>query len=56
MLTTIETCRQQDHNVFAFVTAAVAAHFARKPAPSAPQGVNGYAAGDIESWQRVLNA
>lgn len=34
MLTTIETCRQQDHNVLAFVTAAVAAHFARQPAPS----------------------
>lgn len=34
MLTTIETCRQQDLNVFAFVTAAVAAHFASQPAPS----------------------
>lgn len=34
MLTTIETCRQQDRNVFAFVTAAIEAHFAGQPAPS----------------------
>jgi transposase len=34
MLTTIETCRQQDRNVFAFVTDAVRANFAHQPAPS----------------------
>lgn len=34
MLTTIETCRQQDRNVFAFVTEAVRAHFAGSAAPS----------------------
>src|SRR5271169_3061596 len=34
MLTTIETCRQQDRNVFAFVTEAVRAHFARQAPPS----------------------
>jgi transposase len=33
MLSVIETCRQQKRNVFAFVTAAVEAHFARRPAP-----------------------
>jgi transposase len=34
MLTTIETCRQQNRNVFEFVTQAVATHFAGKKAPS----------------------
>jgi transposase len=34
MLTVIETCRQQRRNVFAFVTAAVEADLAGKPAPS----------------------
>jgi transposase len=34
MLTVIETCRQQSRNVFAYVTAAVQAHFADQPAPS----------------------
>jgi transposase len=34
MLTTIETCRQQDRSVFDFVTQAVADHFAGQPAPS----------------------
>jgi transposase len=34
MLTVIETCRQQDQDVFAFVTHAVAAHFAGQFAPS----------------------
>ncbi len=34
MLTVIETCRQQHRNTFAFVTAAVEAHLAHKPAPS----------------------
>jgi transposase len=34
LLTTIETCRQQDRNVFAFLTQAVAAHFHSQPAPS----------------------
>jgi transposase len=33
MLTVIETCRQQHHNVFAFVTAAVDAHLAGQPTP-----------------------
>jgi transposase len=33
LLSVIETCRQQKRNVFAFVTAAVEAHFARRPAP-----------------------
>jgi transposase len=31
MLTVIETCRQQSRNVFAYVTAAVQAHFAHEP-------------------------
>ena len=34
MLTTIETCRQQNRSVFEFVTQAVAAHLADQPAPS----------------------
>jgi transposase len=34
MLTVIETCRQQSRNVFAYVTAAVEAHFANQPPPS----------------------
>jgi hypothetical protein len=34
MLTVIETCRQQNRNVFAFLTAATEAHFARRPTPS----------------------
>src|SRR5262249_21718518 len=31
MLTVIETCRQQSRDVFAYVTAAVPAHFADQP-------------------------
>jgi transposase len=38
-LTTIETCRQHSWNVFAFVTAAVHAHFANQPCPSLLAGV-----------------
>ncbi len=34
MLTVIETCRQQNRNVFDFVTQAVAANLAAQPAPS----------------------
>jgi transposase len=34
MLTTIETCRLQKRNVFIYLTAAVEAHLAQKPAPS----------------------
>jgi transposase len=34
MLTVVETCRQQSRNAFAFITAAVQAHFAHQPAPS----------------------
>jgi transposase len=34
MLTVIETCRQHKRNVFAFLAAATAAHFAGQPAPS----------------------
>jgi transposase len=39
MLSVIETCRQQKRNVFAFVTEAVTAHFARQPAPLLLAGV-----------------
>ncbi len=39
MLTVIETCRQQSRNVFAYVTAAVQAHFADQPTPSLLPGV-----------------
>jgi transposase len=39
MLTVIETCRQQSRNVFAYVTAAVEAHFADQPPPSLRPGV-----------------
>jgi transposase len=39
MLSVIETCRQQKRNVFRFVTAAVEAHFARRPAPLLLAGV-----------------
>jgi transposase len=39
MLTVIETCRQQRHNVFSFLTAAVEAHLAHQPAPSLLAGV-----------------
>jgi hypothetical protein len=34
MLTAIESCRQQQRNVFAYVTAAVQAHFAHQPTTS----------------------
>lgn len=34
ILTVTETCRQQSRNVFAYVTAAVQAHFAHRPTPS----------------------
>ncbi len=34
MLTTIETCRQQQRSVFQFVTESVAAYFADQPTPS----------------------
>ena len=34
MLTTIETCRLQKRNVFEYLTAAVEAHLAKRPAPS----------------------
>lgn len=34
MLTAIETCRLQKRSIFAYVTAAVEAHIARRPAPS----------------------
>lgn len=34
LLTTIETCRQQDRNVFEFVTQTVEAHFHRQAPPS----------------------
>jgi len=39
MLSVIETCRQQKRDVFRFVTAAVEAHFARRPAPLLLTGV-----------------
>jgi transposase len=39
MLTVIETCRQQSRDVFAYVTAAVQAHFADQPTPSLRPGV-----------------
>ena len=39
MLTVIESCRQQSRNAFTFVTAAVQAHFAHRPAPSLVAGV-----------------
>ena len=39
LLTVVETCRQQGHNAFAFVTAAVEAHFAHQSAPSLLPGV-----------------
>jgi transposase len=38
MLTVIETCRQQDRNAFAFLTAAVEAHLSHQPAPSLLSG------------------
>jgi transposase len=34
ILTIVETCRQQNRPVFAHITTAVAAHLARRPAPS----------------------
>jgi transposase len=34
MLTTIETCRLQERNIFEYLTAAVEAHIAKQPAPS----------------------
>ena len=39
MLTVIETCRQQSQDVFAYVTAAVQARCADRPAPSLLPGV-----------------
>ena len=34
MLSVIETCRQQNRNLFSFVTQAIEAHFAGQPTPS----------------------
>jgi transposase len=34
ILTVVETCRRQSRNSFAYLTAAVEAHFARQPTPS----------------------
>jgi transposase len=34
LLTVIETCRRQDRDVFAWLIAAVQAHFNHQPAPS----------------------
>ena len=34
MLTTIETCRLQQRNIFEYLTAAIEAHLAKRPAPS----------------------
>jgi transposase len=34
ILTVVETCRQQSRNTFAYLTAAIEAHFAHQPAPS----------------------
>lgn len=39
MLTVSQTCRQQDGDVFAFVTCAIARHFAHYKAPSLLRGV-----------------
>jgi transposase len=39
MLTVIETCRQQRHSAFDYLTAAVHSHLARQPAPSLLPGV-----------------
>lgn len=39
MLTVIETCRQQDRDVFAFVTKAIEHHFAHRSAPSLLSGL-----------------
>ena len=39
LLSVIETCRQQNRNVFAFVTQAVQAHFASNPTPKLSFGV-----------------
>ena len=39
LLTVIETCRQQDRDVFAFVTKAVERHFAHRRIPSLLSGV-----------------
>jgi transposase len=39
LLTTIETCRQQDRNVFEFVTQTVQAHFHGNTPPSLLPGV-----------------
>jgi len=38
-LSVIETCRRQNHNVFAFITEALAAHFNAHPAPKLLFGV-----------------
>lgn len=38
MLTVVETCRQQNRNVFEYLSSAVAAHFARKKCPSLTAG------------------
>ena len=43
LLTTIETCRQQNRNVFEFVTSTVEAHFHHQSTPvTSPRRVNGY--------------
>lgn len=39
LLSVIETCRQQQRDVFPFVTQAVQAHFSHRPAPSLLSGV-----------------
>jgi len=39
LLTTIETCRQQRRNAFAFITAAIQSHLAHQPSPSLRPGM-----------------
>jgi len=39
MLTVIESRREQERDVFAFVTQAIESHFAHRPAPSLLHGV-----------------
>ena len=39
LLSVIETCRQQNRNVFTYVTEAIQAHFNRNPAPKPLIGV-----------------
>ena len=56
LLSVIETCRRQSHNIFAWLVTAVQAHYHRhhQPVISAGHSVNGFANTHLQSQGQVL--